>query len=243
MELMMLKKRGEDSRSVAMETNQVMSQTASGSSSLAPTAAAAHHLHRRHHHQHPLDLTPLEEIESSQPLKFLLQDWQRQSEGLRQQVQHKEAQCNRSYTDAFTLFMFHLAFQGALLAVVIPNRNILGCHNLWLPMSLSLFAALPLAAAVWHNLSASENLRIQLQEERSILRDLHGNILQLKVNGAKFKLNPGESSYPPPPKNLLFRMSSLGMLAGYSGSILIIFAAFTSVVLVSCYRVLCYPGL
>lgn len=190
-----------------------------------------------------MDLTPLEEIECNRPLKFLLQDWQRQAEGLRQQVQHKETQCNRSYTDAFTLFMFHFAFQGALLAVVISNRDILGCRNMWLPMCLSLFAALPLAAAVWHKLSASENLQIQLQEERSILRDLHGSIQQLKVNGAKFKLSPGESPYPPPPKKLLFRMSSLGMLAGYSGSILIIFAAFTSVVLVACYRVLCYPGL
>jgi hypothetical protein len=173
-------------------------------------------------------------------------DWQRQAEGLRHQVQHKEKQCSRSQTEALLFFLLHVAFQGAVLAVSISRHQYdpmsLLCRSMWLPTLISLLAALPLLVTMWLKLSSSENLLLQLEQERSILRDLHGSIQQLRVSGNKFSLRPGKSSSDPKHSGLS-QFLHLRMICGFAGFVLASATAFTAVVLVSISRVLCSTGL
>ena len=195
------------------------------------------------------DLTRLEEIECNRPLKLLMEDWQRQAEGLRQQVQHKEKQCSLSQTEAFFFFVLHVAFQGALLAVTISRHQydptMMMCQSMWVPFSISLLATLPIVTAMWLKLSGSEDLLLQLEQERLILRDLHGSIQNLRVSGNKFKLDIGNNPYlnTNAKKLSLFRFLKLRMVFGISGFVLAAAVIFTTVVLVSISRVLCSTGL
>jgi hypothetical protein len=193
-----------------------------------------------------MEASPLEEIESSPRLKLLMEDWHAQADGLRQQVQHKETLIRRCQTEAFLFFAFHVLFQGSILACVLSfHSQTLICSSLWAPVSISLLSALPLALAISTKLSDSENLQIQLREERSILRDLHESIQQLRVRGKKFKLR----SYGSIPycsrlakKRAGFRVSSICVALGASVLVLFAFVAVTALVLVSCARALCYHG-
>jgi hypothetical protein len=109
-------------------------------------------------------LFKLQEIEHDPSLKWAHGIWQSREAQLKKCIDNHESQVNNLTNEIYQLLGFASTFQGLLLTAVAQSSQ-LKCHNVGIPLALSLFATVVTLAGVWQKKGIITKLKRTLSTE------------------------------------------------------------------------------
>jgi len=109
-------------------------------------------------------LIKLHEIEHDATLKWAHGIWQSRGAQLKKSIDNLESRVSNLTNEIYQLLGFAGAFQGLLLTTVAQARQ-LKCHNVGIPLPLSLFATVVTLAGVWQKKGSITKLKRSLSTE------------------------------------------------------------------------------
>jgi hypothetical protein len=106
----------------------------------------------------------LQEIQADETLKYAYDIWQRREAQLKKRIANHESRVSNLTNEIYQLLGFASAFQGLLLTAVAQASQ-LKCHNVGIPLALSLFATVVTLAGVWQKRGIITKLKRTLSTE------------------------------------------------------------------------------
>lgn len=174
------------------------------------------------------------EQEGNELLARAYREWQRKDELFASRIDKKKKQSASLRNEIYQLIGFYSVFQGVLLTAVAQS-NMLHCHNWWTAFSLSLFASIVTIAGVIQKFRAVLALEKTIRNEADARSEC--------INRARRVLNEREkfdfAKHAKDGSARDFRQTSLRWSFVLVAIILVIFS---SLFLVSIYRVLCHSN-
>ncbi len=110
------------------------------------------------------NIIKLQEIQADETLKYAYDIWQTREAQLKKRVANHESQVSNLTNEIYQLLGFASAFQGLLLTAVAQASQ-LKCHNVGIPLALSLFATVVTLAGVWQKKGIITELKRTLSTE------------------------------------------------------------------------------
>ncbi len=114
-------------------------------------------------------LIKLQEIEHDPSLKWAHGIWQSREAQLKKGIANHESRVSNLTNEIYQLLGFASAFQGLLLTAVAQASQ-LKCHNVGIPLALSLFATVVTLAGVWQKKGIISELKRTLSTEDLVRR-------------------------------------------------------------------------
>jgi hypothetical protein len=111
-----------------------------------------------------LGFIKFQEIQASPTLRFAHGIWQSREAQLRNCIGNHESRVSNLTNEIYQLLGFASAFQGLLLTAVAQASQ-LKCHNVGIPLALSLFATVVTLAGVWQKKGIITKLKRTLSTE------------------------------------------------------------------------------
>jgi hypothetical protein len=111
----------------------------------------------------------LEEIEADGRLKLARGIWQSRGAECRERIASHGSQVHNLTNEIYQLLGFVSAFQGLLLTAV-SQASQLKCHNVGIPLALSLFATFVTLAGVLQKKGLITKLELTLSKEKPLRR-------------------------------------------------------------------------
>jgi len=106
----------------------------------------------------------LQEIQADETLKYAYDIWQSREAHLKKRIANHESRVSNLTNEIYQLLGFASAFQGLLLTAVAQASQ-LKCHNVGIPLALSLFATVVALAGVWQKKGIITELKRTLSTE------------------------------------------------------------------------------
>lgn len=186
---------------------------------------------------------PLEEIENSLPHKLILGQWEKEEEILSRRIEQKDTRHMSIQNEIYQLLGLYFVLQGVVLSALFqtlqqPNHNT--CDSWWSPFSFSALCFLATLAALHHNFRVQLQIEEELLQEKENCKILFNCIENLRVKGAFFdlqtRLTSRQDCTSTTPAKGLWCWS---YWRGDRGIVTLILCAFSVIILVSCWFVLC----
>jgi hypothetical protein len=130
-------------------------------------------------------LIKLHEIEHDATLKWAHGIWQSREAQLKKSIDNLESRVSNLTNEIYQLLGFAGAFQGLLLTTVAQASQ-LKCHNVGIPLALSLFATVVTLAGVWQKKAIITRLKKTLSTEAGARQAYMTMVQTLEQQGNKF---------------------------------------------------------
>ncbi|CAM6028866.1 unnamed protein product [Sphagnum balticum] len=130
----------------------------------------------------------LQEIEADPRLKLAQGRWQSREAELNERIANDASQVSNLTNEIYQLLGFASAFQGLLLTAVAQASQ-LKCHNVGIPLALSLFATVVTLAGVWQKKGIITKLKRTVSTNKRVRRAYEIRVQTLEQQGNIFNFN------------------------------------------------------
>lgn len=182
----------------------------------------------------------LKELNSGryEKLRFAFEDWEKTFETFQKRREYKEAQRDAIRNEIYQVIGFYIVFQGVLITAV-AQASVLRCRNWWTTFILSLLTSLVTIGAVLQKLSEFWALETTIASVISSAK-----VLKTRINDVKLNIGPQNFDFKKNAKdgrnNELVRPGITVQL--YRFAVVSVLLCFSTLFLVSSWRILCRPG-
>ncbi|KAH8942969.1 hypothetical protein BDL97_13G024700, partial [Sphagnum fallax] len=128
------------------------------------------------------------EIQADATLRFAYDIWQSSEAQLEKRIDNHKSQVSNLTNEIYQLLGFVSAFQGLLLTAVAQASQ-LKCHNVGIPLALSLFATVVTLAGVCQKKGIITELKTTLSTEDLVRQAYKIRVQNLEQQGNKFMFN------------------------------------------------------